>query len=96
MSSNDIVWSEWLNFDKDTIEKIPESPGVFRMHAAMKILLIENAENLQKRLLETLNQPCTCEASRFCYYESPDHENLKSQLVKEYVAKHEGKMPRCM
>ena len=35
-----LTWSEWLDFDKTTIETVPESPGLYKMHASMKILYI--------------------------------------------------------
>ena len=96
MTTQDVTWSEWLNFDKDNISNTPPKPGVFRMHAAMKILYIGNTENLQKRLNETLEEPCTCDASRFCYFETSEHEQLKNDLIQEYLEKHDGKLPKCM
>lgn len=66
------------------------------MHAAMKILFIGNAENLQKKLCETLETPCTRDASRICYMETANHEQLKEELLKEFADKHEGKLPKCM
>ena len=92
----EIKWSDWLNFDKENIAKVPSSPGVFRMHAAMKILYIGNSENLQHRLNEALEAPCTDEASRFCFMETDSHEQLKNTLLNEYVEKHDGKLPKCM
>lgn len=96
MPAQDVTWSEWLNFDKETIARVPTSSGVFRMHAAMKILYIGNTENLQKRLMETLESSCTSEASRFCFMETTSHEQLGNELLKEYVEKHDGKLPKCM
>ena len=34
-----LQWSSWLNFDKETIIEIPESEGIYKMHASMKILI---------------------------------------------------------
>ena len=96
MPTQDVSWSDWLDFDKEHITKAPSSPGVFRMHQAMKILYIGNAENLQHRLLEMLESPCTKDASRFCYMETTSHEKLKQELIKEYVEKHDGILPKCM
>ena len=96
MTTQDVTWSEWLNFDKENISNTPAKPGVFRMHAAMKILYIGNTENLQNRLNETLKEPCTSDASRYCYFETSEHEQLKNDLIQEYLDKHEGKLPKCM
>ena len=30
-----LKWSPWLNFDKATITEIPESEGVYKMHASI-------------------------------------------------------------
>jgi hypothetical protein len=46
-----LQWSSWLNFDKATITEIPESEGIYKMHASMKILFIVNINNLRKSLL---------------------------------------------
>ena len=96
MSTQERNWSDWLNFDAETIAKTPQTPGVFRMHASMKILYIGNSENLQQGLQKTLENPCTSESSRFCYLESENHERLKEEILKEYTEKHDGKLPRCM
>ena len=66
------------------------------MHAAMKILYIGNTENLQNRLYKALEEPCTGDASRYCYVETSKHEQLKNDLIQEYKEKHEGKLPKCM
>ena len=96
MTTQDVTWSEWLNFDKENISNIPSKPGVFRMHAAMKILHIGNTENLQNSLYKALEEPCTCDANRYCYVETSEHEQLKNDLIQEYKEKHEGKLPKCM
>ena len=96
MATSGIKWSEWFNFDKEEISKVPQTPGVFRMHAAMKILYIGNTENLQKRLFETMEDDCTKKASRFCYFETESSKQLKDEILKEYLEKHDGKLPKCM
>ena len=60
-------WSSWLNFDKETITKIPELEGVYKMHASMKILFIGSSHNLRKSLLESLSDSCLNKATRFSY-----------------------------
>ena len=96
MTTQDVTWSEWLNFNKENISKTYTKPGVLRMHAAMKILYIGNTENLQNRLYEALEESCICDASRYCYIETSEHEQLKNDLIQEYKEKHDGKLPKCM
>lgn len=96
MTGLELFWSEWLEFNKENVAKMPQNPGVFRMHAAMKIMYIGNAKNLQKRLDEVLVAPCTSDAKRFCYMETGEHEKIKGELLKEYRKSHDGKLPKCM
>jgi len=92
----ELFWSEWLEFNKENVAKVPQIPGVFRMHTAMKMMYIGDAENLQKRLDEALVVPCTSDAKRFCYIETGEHEKIKDELLKEYRERHDGKLPKCM
>lgn len=96
MVTKELNWSDWLDFDEKQISRVPQKPGVFRMHASMKILYIGNAENIQESLRKLLKNPCTGDASRFCYVETTDHKNLKENVLKEHQEKHEGKLPKCM
>lgn len=92
----EIAWSDWIDFNSDTISAVPELPGVFMMHAAMKILHIGGSDNMRGSIAELLGKTCTCDAKRFKYSASPDHEQVKNELLKEYQAKHGGQMPKCM
>lgn len=89
-------WSPWLDFDKPTISGIPESAGVFSMHAAMKILFIGASQNLRNSLLECMSKPCVDKAKRFRYMITDSPEKVKEQLIKEYTEKHNGILPLCM
>lgn len=93
---SEITWSDWLDFNVEQITKIPTGPGVYMMHASMKILYIGNSTSLRQAVLESQNNPCIKEAKRFKYSSIDNHEEVKKQLVKEYQEKHEGQMPRCM
>ena len=88
-------WSQWLDFDRPSVEMVPESPGVCVMHASMKILYIGGSPNVRQELLGKLSDPCTGKAKRFRYIATPDFESVKEQQVKEYTSKH-GKLPPCM
>ena len=46
----EVLWSDWLDFNQETFEKIPKLPGVFMMHVAMKILFIGGSENMKKSI----------------------------------------------
>lgn len=89
-------WSEWLDCNESIISEIPESAGVFMTHSAMKILLIDNAENLQKKLSESLSKPCVSDASRFRFIVTNNHRQKKQDLLEDYKKRHDGNLPRCM
>jgi hypothetical protein len=89
-------WSSWLDFDKDLINNIPESEGVYKMHASMKILYIGNSHNLRQSLLESLSNSCLKKATRFSYALTESSGKIKEFLLDEYRNKHNGKLPICM
>ena len=94
--SEDIKWSDWLDFSQEQISKVPESPGAYMMHAAMKILRIGGTENLRKSIAESMSANCTCGAKRFRYFETQSHSEVSQRVLDEYRKKHDGKMPLCM
>ena len=99
MSSAEIdesSWSQWLDFNPPVVNTMPESAGVFVMHASMKILFIGSGQNLRKSLLESLSAPCRDKAKRFRYVLTSSYNEVKEKLIKEYLAKHNGKLPLCM
>ncbi|HJT86124.1 MAG TPA: hypothetical protein VJ697_16715 [Nitrososphaeraceae archaeon] len=93
-----LEWSAWLDFNKDTIETIPEEEGVYKMHASMKILYIGNSSNLRRSILESLSMPCLSKATRFSYAATTTQQSQKTKedLLNEYRNKHNGKSPICM
>jgi excinuclease UvrABC nuclease subunit len=94
--SEEIIWSDWLDFNPEQIASVPESAGVYMMHAAMKILVIGNSDNLQQTIKNSLKTPCTSDAKRFRYFVTSSHEEISKKLLKEYREKHDGKLPKCM
>ena len=92
------AWSEWLDFDESNITKaaIPDKPGVFKVHASMKILYIGSTMDLRRSLLESLSDPCVGKARRFSYLVTEKAEQVKDQLLTEYRENHGGNMPACM
>ena len=91
-----LQWSPWLNFDKATITEIPESEGVYKMHASMKILFIGSSHNLRKSLLESLSDSCLNKATRFSYTITTSSDKIQELLLNEYRMKHSGQLPLCM
>ncbi|HKO40199.1 MAG TPA: hypothetical protein VJU85_02980 [Nitrososphaeraceae archaeon] len=91
-----LKWSSWLNFDKATITELPESEGVYKMHASMKILIIGHSYNLRKSLLESLSDSCLNKATRFSYTIIQSSEKIQKILLNEYRTKHGDKLPLCM
>ena len=89
-------WSSWLDFDKDSINNIPESEGVYKMHASMKILYIGSSHNLRQSLLESLLNSRLKKATRFSYALTESSNKIKEFLLDEYRNKHNGKLPICM
>lgn len=94
--TDEIAWSEWLDFSAEQAAKLPESPGIYMMHAAMKILFIGGTNNLRQSITDSLSAPCTSEAKRFRYFVTGAHQHLSERLLKEYQEKHDGKLPKCM
>lgn len=89
-------WSEWLDFDKAGVEKVPEQSGVFVTHASMKIHYIGGSANMRRTLEELLNDTCAKNAKRFHYMTIASFEEEKEKLLKDYADKHQGKLPLCM
>jgi excinuclease UvrABC nuclease subunit len=100
MNNNDTLetlqWSSWINFDKATITEIPESEGIYKMHASMKILFIGSSHNLRKSLLESLSDSCLNKATRFSYTITQSSDKIQELLLNEYRMKHSGQLPLCM
>jgi hypothetical protein len=92
------AWSEWIDFDHASITKaaIPDLPGVFKVHASMKILYIGSSTALRRSLFESLSDPCVGKARRFSYLVTEESKQVKDQLLKEYRESHGGNMPACM
>jgi hypothetical protein len=93
----DLNWSSWLDFNKNNINNIPLSEGVYKMHSSMKILYIGNSNNIRQSLLELLLNSCVNKsATRFSYAVTESSDKIKDFLLNEYRNKHNGKLPLCM
>lgn len=92
------VWSEWLDFNHSNITTTAtlDKPGVFKVHASMKILYIGSSTNLKQSLLESLSDPCISKARRFSYLITENADHVKDQFIKEYRESHGGSLPTCM
>ena len=91
-------WSEWLDFNRETITSIvPQESGLFKVHASMKILHIGTAQNLRTTLLDFTLDPCVGKGQRFSFMINRGSlENLKRNLLIEYKLRHNGMLPDCM
>lgn len=94
--SEELAWSDWLDFSQEQISKVPESSGVFMMHAAMRILHIGGSGNMKKSITDLMTKECTCNAKRFKYACVESYETVANTLIQEYKQKHAGSMPICM
>ena len=82
-----LTWSEWLE-DKTTIETVPESPGLYKMHVSMKILYIgSSTQNIKKSLIDCLSDTCISKAKRFSYALTTSSDKVREQLLNEYRTK---------
>jgi len=95
MASNK-PWSNWLNFDQSTTDAAPEEPGVFVMHASMKILYIGGGSNIRAELQKALKDSCIKNATRFKYMASKEYDAVRVGLIRDYTERHGGSMPHCM
>lgn len=91
-----IEWSSWLDFNHNTIDKVPETEGVYKLHASMKILFIGSSKNLRQSLTQDLTNPCINNNSRFSYAIVETADRTREDLLNEYRNKHDGKLPLCM
>lgn len=100
MSSHDDIqsleWSPWIDFDHTNIVNIPESNGVYKLHANMKILFIGSGQNLRQCLTRDLTNPCISKGARFSYAVTESADKVRANLLDEYRNKHDGKSPICM
>lgn len=94
--SDEIKWSDWLDFSETQAQLVPEDSGVYMMHAAMKILFIGGSKNLRNAITEALKSPCTSESKRFRYFVTDSYDDASERIISEYREKHDGKMPKCM
>lgn len=95
-NTQSLDWSSWLDFNLTSTEEIPESEGVYKLHASMKILFIGSSKNLRQSLMEDLKNPCINKNSRFSYAITETSSKIKEHLLDEYRNKHDGKLPSCM
>ncbi|HEX9678289.1 hypothetical protein [Nitrososphaera sp.] len=89
-------WSEWLDFDRAGVDKVPEEAGVFMMHTSMKVHFIGGSNNMRKSLAELLGEPCARNAKRFHYMPTASYGAEKDKMIKEYADNHQGRLPLCM
>ena len=89
-------WSDWLDFNEDKFSTIPESSGVYMMHAATKILFIGGSPNLKESISNISSESCISKATRFRFREEKNFDNFKEELISDFKKRHEGNLPGCM
>lgn len=89
-------WSDWKDNNQDTFTEIPEKPGVYMMHAAMKILFIGGSQNMKESIIEILEKKCVSRATRIRFREEKNFGEIKNKLIMEYKKRHQGNIPQCM
>jgi hypothetical protein len=96
MLNNENAWSDWLDYNEETISKIPQSAGVYMMHASMKILFIGGSENIKISIQDKNGESCISRATRVRYMQTLSYEQITDDLIKDYQDRHDGKLPQCM
>jgi hypothetical protein len=91
-----LEWSSWLDFNHANIGNIPESEGVYKLHANMRILFIGGGKNLRQSLTQDLTNPCIRKGARFSYAITESADTVRENLLTEYRDKHNRKLPLCM
>jgi hypothetical protein len=92
-------WSMWLDLNRETITSVvPETPGLFKVHASMKIIYMGSTQDLKKSLLDSLVDPCIRKGKRFSYLAigHDSLEKLKREFLDDYKLRHNGNLPICM
>jgi hypothetical protein len=93
-----LEWSSWIDFNRTSVEEVPQSEGVYKLHANMKIFFIGSTKNLRQSLIQDLTIPCINNSTRFSYAttETETSDKILENLLDEYRNKHDGKLPLCM
>ena len=91
-----LEWSSWIDFNRTSIDEVPQSEGVYKLHANMRILFIGSTKNLRQSLIQDLTNPCINNSARFSYANTETADKIAENLLDEYRNKHEGKLPLCM
>ena len=91
-----LEWSSWIDFNRTSIDEVPPSEGVYKLHENMKILFIGSTKNLRQSLTQDLTNPCINNRARFSYANTERSDKIVENLLDEYRNKHDGKLPLCM
>ena len=82
---------EWLNFEAESVAKVPETEGAYQLLDEKKMIIyIKGAMNLRKELEEQL--ATNKRAKYFVYEEARMFTMRESELLQQFLKKH-GKLP---
>ena len=96
LNLSELIWSEWLEFNSEQVKNASNKPGVFRMHASMKMYYIGSSDDIKTALTEKLSDECTSKAKRFCYADCERHKKISDMLLEDFKHRHNGEFPKCM
>lgn len=81
----------WLSLDRETVEAVPDTEGVFQLlDAEKKVIRISGTANLRQGLSECLENPG--DAAYFICEDDPMYTKRESELIQQYLQKH-GRLP---
>lgn len=81
----------WLSLDKEAVESVPDTEGVFQLlDAEKKVIRISGTANLRQGLSECLENPG--DAAYFICEGDPMYTKRESELIQQYLQKH-GRLP---
>ena len=91
LGCNPVPPQDWLPFDEENINLVPETEGVFQLlNNDRNVLAIKGTANLRQELLMALEENDI--ATLFEFEEDKMYSQRESELIQKYLQKH-GEMP---
>jgi hypothetical protein len=91
LGCNPVPPQDWLPFDKENINLVPKTEGVFQLlDNDRNVLAIKGTANLRQELLIALEESDS--AMLFEFEEDKMYSQRESELIQKYLQKH-GEMP---
>jgi len=92
-----MAWSDFSPMTHDSINRVPQTGGVYQLNSDSGILYIGQTDNLRRRLGEHLNSDDSCiqRTRQFSYQESDDPGGLESKILQKISDDNNGDLPPC-